>query len=207
VITDVGYTRQTDWSGGSGQIIFVDETKYYNDNSNLNNNGGSLTLKKVGGNYLSEGILESSTFDLGSGATYRNIVFESLSQPASTTVLFQLATSNSSTPFQWNFVGPNGASSTYYTTTNTLIYSGHNNQRYMRYKVFLRTQNSSVTPALSEVLFTYTNQCTPPGQAFFSGLSSGTYTLEVSRAGYQTTSDSNVEVSGNLMEVVEISPL
>jgi len=205
LITDIGYTRQTDWSGGSGQVMFLDETAYYSDNSNLITSDGTLTLKKVGGSYLSEGILESSTFDLGDNATYRNVVFLPLSQPASTTILFQLATNSSSTPASWSFIGPDGTNSTYYTTTSSLIYSGHNNQRYMRYKVFLRTQKSSATPALSEVLFTYTNQCVPPGQAFFSSLDADTYTLEVSRSGYETASDSNVIIGGNMMEVVELS--
>lgn len=207
VSTSIGYVRQTDWSGGSGQAIFVYEDQYYWDNSNVDNNSpsGDLKLKKVGNSYQSPGLLESSTFDLGPSSTYRNIVWEPLSQPVSTSIKFQLATSNTSTPSQWNFVGPDGTVSTYYTTTSSLIYNGHNGQRYLRYKAYLETQDSSKTPQLSEVLLTYTNECTPPGQAFFNNLSAGTYTLEVSRNGYSTVTDPVVEIAGNVEEIVNLS--
>lgn len=207
VTTSIGYVRQTDWSGGSGQADYIYEDRYYWDNSNINNSSpvGDLKLKKIGNTYQSPGLLESSTFDMGPSSTYRNIVWEPLSQPASTSIKFQLSTSDTSTPSQWNFIGPDGTTSTYYTSTTTLIYSGHNNQRYMRYKVFLATEDTAKTPQLSEVLFTYSNQCTPPGQAFFNNLSSGIYTLEVSRSGYDTLTDSNVEITTNNWAVIDLS--
>jgi hypothetical protein len=74
----------------------------------------------------------------------------------------------------------------------------------LRYKVFLSTEDTSVTPTLSEVAFTYITSCVPPGQIFFSGLSAGTYTLEVSHDGYITNSDT-VDVSGTTEAVVNIS--
>ena len=67
------------------------------------------------------------------------------------------------------------------------------------------TTDTAQTPQVSEVLFTYTNQCTPPGQAFFNSLSSGNYTLEVSRDGYDTQIDTALDVTGNILEVVDLS--
>ncbi len=206
ITTGIGYTIQSDWSGGNGQIDYVNANQYFFDNGNVENNlpVGDVKLKNIGGYYY-DGYLESSTFDLGSNPTYRNINWWPLSQPNSTTVKFQLAVSNSSTPSSWNFVGPDGSSNTYYTTTNTVIYSGHNQNRYLRYKTFLETNISTSTPSLSEVMLTYTNGCIPPGQAFFSNLDSGlSYNLEVSHSGYMT-SNNLVDISGNKEITVNLS--
>lgn len=207
--TGLGYARQTDWSGGSGQVSFSNSTKYYSDNSSINvsNPTGDVKLKMVGSNYLTSGILESSTFDLGTTVDFRNIIITPTTQDAQTgsvPVRFQLATSNSSTPSSWVYYGPNGTTSTYYTPTSTVIWSGADGYRYFRYKAYLSTSYVKRTPDLQEVAFTYTTACTPPGQVFFSGLSAGTYTLEVYRDGYLTTSDS-IDVSGNLNTVVNLS--
>lgn len=209
-LTGYGYVRQTDWSGGSGQASYSNQTKYFTDNGNIKNNlpAGDLKLKKVGNSYLNSGTLESSTFDLGTTANFNNIIFSPLSQPAQTGVnpiTFQLATSNSSSPASWTYKGPDGTVNTYYTATSTIIWSGNNGNRYLRYKVFLNTANTAFTPTLSEVAFTYITSCIPPGQKFFSGLSAATYTLDVSRSGY-TTNNGTVDVSGATEAVVNLSP-
>jgi hypothetical protein len=210
--TGIGYERQTDWSGGSGQVNYVLENKYFADNGNISRNlpVGDLKLRKSGSRYVTPGWLESSTFDMGtSSVTYRNIIFEPLSQPSQTGVnslKFQLAFSVSSTPASWSYTGPNGTASTYYTSTSTIIYSGNNNKRYFRYKAYLSTANTLYTPTLSEVSFTYTNNCTPPGQAFFTGLSANTYTLDVSRAGY-TSNSASLDVSGYTQRTEAMSTL
>lgn len=210
LITGVGYMRQTDWSGGSGQSMLIDETKYFSDNSNIDTDSpaGDVKLKKVGNNYLNSGWLESSTFDLATAVNFNNIIFIPLSQPPQTgsdPITFLIAASDTSTPPQWDFVGPDGTANTYYTATNTLIYSGHNGSRYLRYKVFLNTANTSYTPQLSEVAFTYTNSCTPPGQSFFNNFSAGSYTLEVSRDGYNTSSGV-IDINGTEQMIVNLSP-
>lgn len=208
--TGYGFVRQTDWSGNSGQTDYTNQTKYFNDNGNVDNDSpeGDLKLKKVGNTYFNSGWLESSTIDLGTAANFNNVVFSPLSQPSGVGVnpiTFQLATSNSSSPSQWDFKGPDGTTSTYYTATSTLIWSGHNENRYLRYKVFLNTNSTSVTPTLSEVAFTYITSCIPPGQIFFSGLSATSYSLDVSRSGYITNNDI-IDVSGATEVEVNISP-
>jgi len=207
--TDLGYKRQTDWSGGSGQEDFINEDEYYFDDGGIDNSSpaGDLKLDKVGSNYLSSGYLESSTFDLGQQVDFKNIIWEPLSHDPSCgdePIKFQIASSNSSTPETWDFVGPDGNSGTYYDSTETLIWSGHDDNQYFRYRVYLTTDNTKKTPTLSELAFTYTNECTPPGQVFFSGLSATTYTLEVSKSGYLTNSG-EVEISGNADTVVNLS--
>lgn len=209
-VTGYGFVRQTDWSGGSGQVDFSNQDEYFNDNGNVRGNSpsGDLKLRKVGSDYLNSGWLESSTIDLGTPANFNNIIFSPLSQPEQTgenPIMFQLATSNSSSPSQWEFVGPDGTTSTYYTATSTLIWGGHNGEQYLRYKVFLNTNDTAFTPTLSEVAFTYITSCIPPGQIFFSNLSAGTYTLDISRSGYITNSDT-IDINGTTEAVVNISP-
>lgn len=210
--TDLGYIRQTDWSGGSGQTNFLDETKYFADSGTLDNSvsAGDLRLKKVGSYYLPSGNLESATFDLGSSVTLRNLIFEPISQSVqvgANSILFQLAaTSTPDVTTSWNYSGPDGTASTFYSVTNTIIFSGLSGNRYLRYKVFLSTADTHYSPQLSEVNITYTNNCVPPGQVFWNGLSSDIYNLDVSRTGY-ASNNGTVTVSGNGEIEVNLSPI
>lgn len=212
VLTGVGYLRQTDWSGGTGQAVFTNDTKYFSDSGFIANSNpaGDAHLKKSGGVYHASGDLESSTFDFGAVAiTLKNLIISPLTQPpqtGSSSLKFQLAASNSSTPAAWNFVGPDGTAATYFTSANTVIPASINSKRYLRYRAFFSTNNTAYTPTLSELSFTYTYACTPPGQAFFSGLSAGSYTVSVTRNGYSTTVGS-VDVSGNVDTFLNMSPL
>lgn len=210
LVTSLGYARQTDWSEGGGQEIFTNESKYFSDNGNLavSSPAGDLKLKKVGNFYLNNGILESSTFDFGTAVNLHNIIWEPLAQSSKVgndPIKFQIATSNSSTPTVWDFFGPDGTGSTYYTSTTTLVYQAEA-ARYMRYKVFLSTADTKYTPILSEAAFTYTNSCTPPGQVFFYGLTAGTYNIEVARSGY-TTNAGELDIKGNAETEINLSPV
>ncbi|MCX6781770.1 MAG: prepilin-type N-terminal cleavage/methylation domain-containing protein [Candidatus Magasanikbacteria bacterium] len=193
LLTGLGYSRQTDWSGGSGQVEYSNEGRYFSDDGNLETNSpaGDIKLRKIGLNYSANGWLESSTYDLGSSVNFQNIIFEPTGQPPETgndSVRFQLATSNSSTPETWVFSGPDGTSASYYTAINTLIHDSHDGQRYLRYKIFLSTVDTLFSPNLSELSFTYTNSCLPPGQSYFDNLEAADYRYEITRSGYATVS-------------------
>lgn len=208
-LTNLGYVRQTDWSGGYGQSYFSDETKYASTDGNLETAtpAGDIKLKKAGMAYVGSGELESSTIDVGLGVTFRALVPTPTSQPVqagATPIRFQLATSATSSPVLWNFLGPDGTSATFYTLTNTAINTVHNGDRYVRYRVFLSTADSAYTPNLSELAITYTTSCVPPGQVFFSGLSAGSYTLSVSAPGYATNTGM-ISVSGATDTTVPLS--
>lgn len=206
--TGLGYVRQTNWNGGSGQTDYTDQTKYFSDSGSVDNNSpvGDLKLKKSGSRYLGSANLESSTIDLGQSVNFGNIIFTPLSQPAqcgANPITFQIATRDT-VPGTWTYLGPDGTDATFYNSASTVIWSGHNGRRYMRYKVFLNTADDRYTPTLSEAAFTYTNSCTPPGQTFFSSLSAGAYILEVSRSGYSTNSGT-LDISGTMSTVVNLS--
>lgn len=207
--TGVGHIRQTDWSQGSGQSTVGDDTRYATDDGKVSaiSPSGSITLKKVGQTYYTNGFLESSTFDLGLSANYISLTWEPVAQPSQTgddPVRFQIATAASSTPTSWEYLGPDGTSSTYYLATTPAIHEVHNGNQYVRYKVFLQTASTAHTPTVSDITISYTNSCTPPGQSYFSSLVNQQYTVAVSKAGYQTNT-SNVTVSGDTRLVIDLT--
>ncbi len=194
---------QQDWSGGSGQENFINEDEYFEDDGNINTHGipSGLRLMKNGDFYVPFGWLISSTFDTGTEETsYTNLVWEPASQGPSTNVSFQIASNNDNQT--WNFVGPDGTINTYYTTPGIAINSVHNNNRYIRYKVFLSTSDDSVTPVITSVSVNYVSGCFTPGQAMFSGIGPGNvdegtdYEAIVSMSGYQTQTVTDVDVDG-----------
>lgn len=195
-ITGRGSLSQTDWSGSNA---------YTTDDGgvDVSNPSGEIKLKNVFGNYSLNGWLESSTIDTGSPSNFYNLVWSPTDQPVSAgsdSVRLQFATNsilNASTT--WDYKGPDGTSATFYTSSNSPLSTVHNGDRYARFKAYLSTASSTVTPNVSDVSFTVTSSCTPPGQVVFSGLSAGTYHIEVSKTGY-TTSTIDVPVSANWQE-------
>ncbi|MFA5854000.1 MAG: carboxypeptidase-like regulatory domain-containing protein [Patescibacteria group bacterium] len=188
LITNRGFMRQTDWSGTSGQTDFIDPTAYFSSDGFLEtqNPNGDLHLKDPGSGYVAAGELESSSFDTGSTSNFYQMQWLPNDQPPAAGVnslRFQLASNNDNAT--WLFTGPDGTSSTYYAASNTNIHASHSGNRYMRYKAFLSTEDASSTPNVSDVSFTYTSACTPPGQVLFTNLGAGTYDVMASRAGYQ----------------------
>jgi hypothetical protein len=185
-MTGQGFLRQTDWSGGSGQATSTTNSNQYfssDGNVDVTTQAGSVTLKKILGKYATSGTLMSSSFDIGFVGTFQQILWNPGSEPSGTSVQMQIATNNNGGT--WNFVGPDGTSATYYTTSNQNIFTT-GTARYLRYKLFLSTTNTSVTPNVSDTSFTFTSSCTPPGQVSFSGLASGNYNVTITKAGYVT---------------------
>ncbi len=196
-ITGQGFLGQTDWSGGGGQATSTDATKYLSSDGNIEilNPIGDILLKKVFGDYTSSGTLTSSSFNVGSPSNFQEITWNPIDQNPGTgvpNVRFQVATNNDGAT--WNFAGPDGTSGSYYTTANRNIANGNSSKQYFRYKVFLDTATTTVTPNISDVSFTFTSECAPPGQVYFSGLSSGTYTLHLSKTGY-ANQDIDVDIT------------
>ncbi|HVS79582.1 MAG TPA: prepilin-type N-terminal cleavage/methylation domain-containing protein [Candidatus Paceibacterota bacterium] len=186
--TGEGYLRQTDWSGGGGQNDFADETMWSTSDGNVETGEpeGELKLANRLGQYESSGTLTSSTFDVGSSTNYNEISWTPLDEPPSAgadAVKFQLAANDDD--LTWVYTGPDGSTSTYYTLSNRTIAPSLSGHRYIRYKAFLSTDDTSVTPNVSDVAFTFTTACTPPGQVIFTNLETGTYTITVTKSGYQ----------------------
>ena len=190
--TGRGFLRQTDWSGGAGQENFINPAKYFDSDGNIEiaDPVGELRLRKIFDKYESSGYLIASTFDTGSTSNFHQLLWQPQNQPPETgpnSVKFQIATNNDKAT--WNFVGPDGTASSFYTLATPDINPIHNGDRYLRYKVFLNTTNTTFTPNVAEVAFTFTSSCVPPGQVFFTGLAAGDYNITISKTGYGTFND------------------
>ncbi len=103
------------------------------------------------------GTLDSSTYDTGvvGGAALNSVLWHG-SRPPGTSVQFQFAVSNTSTG-PWDFIGPDGTSSTYYTggldvsiKLDSYLLS---NYRYFRYRVILvSNQAQTLSPRVDDVI-------------------------------------------------------
>lgn len=187
-VTGRGAVTQTDWVGGSGQTTYTDTTRYASDDGHIDvGTAGEMRLGTfVAGTFYTSGELTSSTFDSGTTSNFHQILWQpgsQIPQVGSTPVRMQIATNNDDAT--WNFVGPDGTASTYYDSTNQDMHASHNGHRYLRYKVFLTTDDTTVSPVVSDVSFTFTSSCVPPGQVSFGDLDTETYTLTVTAPGYQ----------------------
>lgn len=100
--------------------------------------------------YAANGDLTSQTIDLNKKIGLNQISWNNLDLPLGTTIYFQLAANNDD--LTWNFLGPNGTATDYYTAlAGENILSNLSNNRYIRYKVYLQTSDTGVTPALDNI--------------------------------------------------------
>jgi hypothetical protein len=192
LVTDHATFSQSDWSNG----------QYASEDGGIDaSQPGVITLLANASSSYSTSTTDwliSNTFDVGgTSSTFNAINWSPAGQPANTTLEFQVAANNDNAT--WNFVGPDGTPNTYFTTSSTLPISLAGN-RYLRYEVFMNTQDPSVTPQLNSVSFDFTANCVPPAQVLFTNLPQGTYAYTASAvnyinatgtisvgAGYQTT--------------------
>jgi hypothetical protein len=207
-LTGQGAVSQTDWSGGSGQATYTDQTRYESDDGGVDaaTVPGEVLLADVLGQFAPDGILTSSTIDFGVSVNYVQLAFAPAGQPMAAgpnAVRFQVATNNDDAT--WNYLGPDGTNGTYYTAADVDIHPSHDGDRYFRYRLYLHTDDIDFTPNVADVAVTYVTDCVPPGQTFFPGLASTTYTLDVSAPGY-TAFNGMVAVNGYTTQTVHLSP-
>ncbi|MFA6271482.1 MAG: carboxypeptidase regulatory-like domain-containing protein [Patescibacteria group bacterium] len=146
--------------------------------------------------YQTSGSITSSSFNTGTASTFGTLTWTPFAQQPETgteSVRVQIATNNDNAT--WNFVGPDGTSGTYYTTSGTQVHESHNDNQYVKYKILLSTEDVAYSPIVSNIQLGYTSACIPPGQVFFSSLDATTYSIDISLTGYQTLSTS-VTVNG-----------
>lgn len=209
LVTGQGFFVQTDWSGGGGQTNFTTTNKYYGDDNNIDvaTSSGNVVLKQSFGNFSPSGRLESSTFDTGTSSNFYAFSWTPVGQQplsGSNSVKFQVATApTSSSNGPWNYFGPDGTAGSYYTVPGSQISAASGNE-FLRYMMYLSTATATVTPSVSDASFTYTSGCVPPGQVIFQGLSTGNYTLTVSKSGYTTSSGSVTVGSGWQSQTIKL---
>ncbi len=168
---------------------------------------GQLSMKKIGGVYpTSTEWLISRTFDFGTATTtLHSLSWNPITQPNQTglnSLQFQIAVSNSPAG-PWTYVGPSGTTASFYTTSPVVLGNQFNNFRYLRYKAYLSTANTAYTPTLTDITLSFASACIPEGQAFFSGIPTGDYTVTVTKSGFSDAS-STVTVGSGWQEDEEV---
>jgi hypothetical protein len=111
--------------------------KYYLDNKN--------------GTFL------STTFDTSTNSSFKAMVWYGYTSYGSS-IKFQLRTAATETGlFTKNFTGPGGKLHKYYTDSPSILWSGHDDDRWVQYKVYLNTTDKIHSPALYKVIIYYNN--------------------------------------------------
>ena len=83
----------------------------------------------------------------------------------------------------------------------------HDNNQYVRYKAYLTTSDSAYTPVLTSIGLNYVSGCFTPGQVIFPDLvADNDYDLDISMTGYQDHTDNNLNINGNQVLEVLMSP-
>jgi hypothetical protein len=105
--------------------------------------------------YFSFGTFESEQFNTNGNVNWQNINWVGTKNP-NTDLLFQLRTTKTQQALSTaDFVGPDGESSNYYTTSRTSIWSEHDNESWMQFKVYFFSDDNLNTPILDNVTLTY----------------------------------------------------
>lgn len=116
------------------------------------------------GTYLDTGTIESVTIDAGYSTAF-NAYSTSMNEPSNTDIKFQFAgadpVSGSCSGASFNFTGPDGTESSYYTATQSAIFIGtgangyKNPARCFRYKGFFSTTDYNSTPIMNDMTINY----------------------------------------------------
>ncbi|MDZ7744163.1 MAG: PA14 domain-containing protein [Candidatus Saccharibacteria bacterium] len=151
-VADPSNISQMDGTGIGGntanQGVFFGNYGYIA--SSTNNSELTVVVPSItGSGFEEEGEYISPTFDSGSTAGYNYLSFQS-SQPPGTTLRLQVAANNDNAT--WDFIGPDGTPTSYYTDNNSLPFdlSG----RYFRYRLLL-TGPGDTTSALENITINY----------------------------------------------------
>lgn len=155
--TKASYFADYNWSADRvSSDLFTNSQGYYASiNGPISFVNGAISLSTS-----TSGSLTSPIFDttFSGGVAFNGIRWKG-NLPTGAHVRFQLATSNS-TSSDWNFLGPDGTSSTYYEASGAdqiipITLNNHNNQRYFRYIISLYAAPSGSVPVVSKVIITY----------------------------------------------------
>lgn len=106
--------------------------------------------KGITGVYFIYGEYISSTFDAGQEVVFNRLTWQG-TKLAGTNILLQVAVNNDNAT--WNYVGPDGTSSSYYDNAGAIPLT-ESAGRYLRYKVIL-TGDGETTPVVNNVNINY----------------------------------------------------
>lgn len=182
---------QTDWGGAN----------YDSQSGNVGygNPTSELQVQSPGAGATSSEWVISNTYDMGtSNTTFYHLRFDAQLQPAHPSpdaVRIQIATNNDNAT--WNFVGPDGTESSYFTTSNTLLPTALDGKRFLRYKIYFYLDGTTTVSSFKDIAIDFNSSCVPTGQALFNALGPGMYTITIDKTGFQTYTDNDVSISSD----------
>jgi hypothetical protein len=130
---------------------------YYKMNFTSNNSDSPILdlISLSYSRYLPSATFLSQSFDSNTFPAWKYLNW-SAQVPSGTELRFQLRTGDTrENSMNTPFIGPDGSSSTYYTSSGQSIFTGHERDRWLQYKIYFSTTNLSITPELEEVKITY----------------------------------------------------
>ncbi|HZT61307.1 MAG TPA: MBG domain-containing protein [Pyrinomonadaceae bacterium] len=144
---------------------------------------------QASGNFISS--VKDSGAVVGSTANWGTLSWNNSALPSGTSIKFQAAASSSASgPF--NFVGPDGTASTFFTSGASL--SQFNGLRYLKYKALLATTVNTNTPTLNDVTVCVADQPSIVTTTLAAAPATGTYGGTVNLSA--TLTGNSVGVSG-----------
>jgi ribosomal protein S27AE len=109
--------------------------------------------------YEPSGTFISIPYDCGSGSNFKTISW-SATTPIGTSIKFKIRTASTDLGlYSKDFLDPNGTNTDNYTKSGSSTWVGHNGDRWVQYKVFFDTMNTSITPLLHNISIAY--NCKP----------------------------------------------
>jgi hypothetical protein len=106
-------------------------------------------------NYMDNGTYTSPHYEIGSNVSFKSLCWNG-SVKYNTSIKLQLRSANSeSNLITKSFVGPDGTPGSYYISSSSDIWPGHNNESWVQYKAYLSTKNRNETPRLNGVSIIY----------------------------------------------------
>ncbi|MFA7314574.1 MAG: prepilin-type N-terminal cleavage/methylation domain-containing protein [Candidatus Magasanikbacteria bacterium] len=206
--TGVGYFGQENWT--NKETIIYDGGGFWSvDNIDKLDNGDNTYALRLAEEapyvYKSSGVLESATFDFGSATVdYLKLDWRA-DQPTSTTIKFQIATSDTATPEIWNFVGPDGTDTTYFDASDKDIPIAHDGERYLRYKLYLNSSDANYSPIIYGVYILYVKSCSLPGQVYFSSIpNENSNSLRITADGYIAQDVNLGVINSNTSTIIDL---
>ena len=101
----------------------------------------------------------STPYDIVCKSSFKNLSWYT-ETPDNSSVKLQLRSAeHDSALITQDFVGPDGTTSTFYTSSPTDIWSGHDGERWIQYKAYFNITEVTVSPSLKDVTITY--NCLP----------------------------------------------
>ncbi|WP_455392780.1 Kelch repeat-containing protein [[Eubacterium] cellulosolvens] len=108
---------------------------------------------------LKNGTYVSAPYDTGANSSFNSISW-SADVPTDTTLKFQLRTGINKTEMKSKpFIGPDGSTTTFYTSSPENIWSGHYGDRWVQYKGYFNMDVFTDSPTIKNVVISY--NCLP----------------------------------------------